>query len=255
MPAGSGCLDALLTDLRAAERSIRLEAGRVRPGVVWDAILTALRQRSARGVDVELRVGRAPGLREAALMHLDVMRRPFPPSGTAVLIDGRIRYAGLPALSDAFAGLGARPQPDLCARWEAGEGYCYAMPLDGPGAEAAALLSIARAERSVRLLLPGPDAALTEALVQAERAGAEVHVLTGYRGAVPQVGGAVCAVARVRSLACCVDGALAVTGSRAGGLWLYGDGAAHLEEVFASAFRAGGCVPGQAFSYKGGFSW
>ena len=233
---GDSCFSSLLTDIRAAERTVRLESGRVPAGVVWDTLLTALRQRAARGVDVQLDVGRAPGLREASLMHIGrTGRGPFAPEGTAVLIDGRIRYAGLPALCDAFAGLrgGKRPRLDLCARWEAGGGYCYAMPLGVHAAEAAAMHMIARAERSVRLLCPGPDAELTEALLRAERAGARVHIITGGCRAAPQVGEAVCAGARVRATACCVDGTLAVLGNPAGGLWLCGDGAAGLEDTLA----------------------
>ena len=206
---------------------------------MWDAVLTALRQRAARGAEVRLQTGRAPGLREAALMHLDATRRRLAPAGTAVLIDGRIRYAGLPALSDAFAdiGCGERPQLGLCARWEDGEGYCYALPLGAGAVREAALGMILRAERRVRLLFPAPDAALTEALLQAERAGAAVEVYTGRGSPALQVGKAVHIDARVRTLACCVDGSMAILGNRAGGLWVCGDGAAGLEVFFTATFH------------------
>ena len=111
-------------------------------------------------------------------------------------------------------------------------------------AREAALRMIARAERRVRLLSPAPDAALTEALLQAECAGAAVEVYTGRGSPALRVGKAVRIDARVRTLACCVDGTLAVLGNRAGGLWVCGDGAAGLEDFFTATFHT-----------KGGYPW
>ncbi len=201
---GWSCFASLLTDVRAAERSVLLESGRIRPGVVWDILLTALRQRAARGVDVCLRIGSAPGLREAGHMHIRVERRSPPfPAGTAALIDGRIRYAGLPALCDAFAGLRKTPWITACLRWEAGGGDCYALPA-GPRSARTAVLSMAgRAERSFCLTAPrrSPDPALRAALRMAAESGVQVRVVSGRR---------------VHAIACRADDRQAFTG----GLWV-----------------------------------
>ena len=66
MRGAEECLGAMLPELRAAERRLWLELTDARPGVVFDAVLTALRQCAARGVDVRLILGprcRLSGLR------------------------------------------------------------------------------------------------------------------------------------------------------------------------------------------------
>ena len=170
--------------------------------MVWDAVFTALRQRAARGVDVGLGLPGFPA-DELSRMHI----RPLPPARyTQAEIDGRIVYAGLPVLCDAFAGLRCRQAPWVtgCLRWEAGEDYGYAMAVPPRRALAAVIGMTARAEHSVTLLTPRLSPALRAALDQAAEAGVQVKVIRG---------------GRVHALACCVDGNQAL----AGGLWVYGE--------------------------------
>ena len=50
----AACFDALLHDLRRAERRVWLAVPAIRPGVMWETVLTVLRRKAARGVDVRL---------------------------------------------------------------------------------------------------------------------------------------------------------------------------------------------------------
>ena len=196
---GAACFASLLADLRAAKAGVRLAAPRVRPGVVWDTVFTALRQCAARGAEVSLGL---PGLRADELRRMHI--RPVPPAWcTQAEIDGRIVYAGLPVLCDAFAGLRSEAPPRLlaCLRWEAGADYGYAMDVRPRRLPAAALNMTVRAERSVTLMAPRLSPALRAGLRLAADAGVQVRVIRGGRG-----------------LACCADGCQALSG----GLWVCG---------------------------------
>ena len=270
MRDAEACLGAMLSEVRAAEERLWLELTDARPGVVWDTVLTALRQRAARGVDVHLILGpgcRLPGVRSLRHMRIRCARRgPFAPGGQAILIDDRVCYAGAIALRDDWAGLRSSQRPWIapCLRLEGdaatafgarfaaylqdtaaqappaeprdrAPGYCYVLPLGGAALRRAVLSMIHRAEDNVWLLTPrpGPDPAVAAALRLADRSGAEVHVLSGCSRAVRGVSTLACTGGQARTLACCVDGALAVVGGHAGGIWLYGDAAAGLEAFLA----------------------
>ena len=124
---GEDCFRAMLKDLRQAEKSIWLEYFIIRPGVMWDSILTILRQKAAKGVDVRLiydDFGCLPGLPGNYSKTLQQMRirccvfNPFQPplSGRLgnrdhrklMLIDGKLCYTGGINLSDEYIGLRQR---------------------------------------------------------------------------------------------------------------------------------------------------
>ena len=245
---GEQCLEPLLRALRGASSRIWLALRCARDGVVWDTVLYALRQRAARGVDVRLILG--PGCRFAelgALRHMRIRCIRGDPGPACVLVDGALCFAGPIALRDEWAALrsGRRHHTAPCLRLEGAAaavfaqafairwhrltgqtppalpppkqsgGYCYAMPMDAGALRRAAATAILRAERSVRL--QGRDLRLAPALGMAGRAG--VHVASRRAG----------------TTACCIDGTCAILGGPGGGLWLYGDGAAGVEALLASA--------------------
>lgn len=262
LPGGQQCLEALLPALRGAARRIWLELTEAGNGVVWDTVLTALRQRAARGVDVRLILGpgcRLPGLRELRHMRIRWTRRALHvPGADCAVIDAGVCFAGAIILRDEWAGLRSSRRPWLapCLRLEGGAaeafalrfasrwqaltgqappelpppadpgGYCYIRPLQAQALHAAVVRMIHRAEHSIWLLCPEPR--LFPALRLAERAGVEVRVLGG---AAPGLRTGVRTGRRIRAMACCTDGAAAVLGGRGGGLWLFGDGAAGLEQL------------------------
>ena len=276
MRGAEECLGAMLPELRAAERRLWLELTDARPGVVFDTVLTALRQCAARGVDVRLILGprcRLSGLRELRHMRIGMARPgPFTANGAAILIDGRVCYAGAIALRDDWAGLRSSRRPWIapCLRLEGGaaeafgerfaahwrettpqpppdrarnvgpEQYCYVLPLGGAALRRAVLSMVHRAEERVWLLTPrpGPGPPLAAALRLADRAGAQVRVLTGCSRAVRDVSTFGCADGQVRALACCVDASSAVVGDCFGGVWLYGGAAAGLETYLERASAA-----------------
>lgn len=124
---GEDCFRAMLQDLRQAEKSIWLEYFIIRPGVMWEEILSILRQKAAQGVDVRLiydDFGCLPGLPRNYPKILQQMRirccvfnRFQPPlSGRLgnrdhrklMLIDGKLCYTGGINLSDEYIGLRQR---------------------------------------------------------------------------------------------------------------------------------------------------
>ena len=125
--SGEACFQAMLADLRGAKKSIWLEYFIIRPGVMWDAILTVLRQKAAEGLDVRViydDFGCIPGLSGNYPKRLREMRiacrvcNPFTPVLSAhlgsrdhrklMLVDGAICYTGGINLSDEYIGLRSR---------------------------------------------------------------------------------------------------------------------------------------------------
>ncbi len=132
--SGESCFSAMLEDLRQATKSIWLEYFIIRPGVMWDSILTILRQKAEKGVDVRLiydDFGCLPGLPRNYPQQLQKMHiaccvcNPFTPVLSACLgsrdhrklmiLDGTVCYMGGINLSDEYIGLRQR-----CGHWKDG---------------------------------------------------------------------------------------------------------------------------------------
>lgn len=124
---GETCFRAMLEELRGARRCIWLEYFIIRPGVMWDTILTILRRKAADGVDVRLiydDFGCLPGFPRSyprALEGMGIACRvcnPFTPVLSArlgtrdhrklLIVDGNVCYTGGINLADEYIGLRSR---------------------------------------------------------------------------------------------------------------------------------------------------
>lgn len=147
--SGERCFQAMLSDLRAATQSIWLEYFIIRPGVMWDTVLTILRQKAAAGLDVRViydDFGCLPGLprgypRRLRGMGVDCrVCNPFVPVLSArlgtrdhrklLLVDARVCYTGGINFSDEYIGLRQR-----CGHWKDG-----ALRMEGPAVFACSAL-------------------------------------------------------------------------------------------------------------------
>ena len=248
----SACFDAALADLRRAEKCIWLSVPAIVPGVMWETVLSVLRQKAARGLDVRLvydgRRSRLPlcYVNQFSPMHIHcrVLYRESPLR--ALIVDGNLCYTGDLAIRDSRIGLrscrgtyrtavlrmqGAAIAP-LCARFlsdfpgapaecpsqEAGEyGYVSFFP------NAPAVLSgvIRRAERSVCLMAPGLSPRAADALRLAAASGVDTRVLLNrVHRRLPGVQ-IVEDGRRIAACACVADGQTAAIFAGREGLWLH----------------------------------
>lgn len=124
LPTGQDVFTAMLEDIRRASGSIWLEYDRLLPGVMWDTILMALRQRAAKGIEVRLIYNRCIGNtpRELARMHIQACPLHFPlrTHRQMAIIDHTIAYTGGVGISDGQIGVNHRmkPQRDGAIRME-----------------------------------------------------------------------------------------------------------------------------------------
>lgn len=257
----AACFDALLDDLRQAERRVWLAVPAIRPGVMWETVLTVLRRKAARGVDVRLlwdgRRSRLP-IHEADQLELMRIRGRALYRGElfrAILIDDGLLYVGDLQISDGWIGLrsrrGACRAGVLRLRGSAAEAVCgrfLACFSDDPPApevqpsreygyvcwtrdlSGTARNLILRAEHSVCLLAPRLTGPLRGALTLSAASGVAVHAVVGRlpRRAPPGVE-LLRFPGRVQGLACCADGQTALISAGREGLWLHGRGAAEIE--------------------------
>ena len=257
----AACFEALLDDLRRAERRIWLSVPSICPGVMWETVLTVLRRKAARGVDVRLLWdGRRSRLPINYVNHLRFMRirsralyrgKPF----RAILIDDGLLYFGELRIGDGQIGLRSRlgdcRAGVLRLRGSAAEAVCgrflshfsdgLSAPEVRPSREygyvcwtrdpsGAARNLILRAEHSVCLLAPRLTGPLRGALTLSAASGVAVHAVVGRlpRRAPPGVE-LLRFPGRVQGLACCADGQTALISGGREGLWLHGRGAAEIE--------------------------
>ena len=286
----SPCFDALLEDLRRAEKAVWLAAPVIVPGVMWETVLSVLRRKAARGVDVRLvwdgRRSRLPicyanQLASMRIHGLALYRgRPF----RALLIDGTLLYTGGLELRDGQIGLRCRRgerRVGMLRLHGAAEPVCgrflalfpdAAPPACGPQAQtynyvsffsdAPAVLTglIRRTECSVRLMAPGlPPGRAAEALRLAAASGVEVHVLLNRRPCRKLPGVRIAEDGRrIAGWACVADGRTAMIAAGREGVWLHGRGAAGIEADLRAMFdspdpRAYSGWKGRYFTWSRGF--
>ncbi len=157
LPTGGAVFASMLEDIRRAKTSVWLEYDHLRPGVMWDTILMALRQRAARGVEVRLIYAkyasrRLPGSYPALLARMHIQALPLPlgfPLRThrqMTIIDTAIAYTGGVGMSDGQIGVDHRIRPEkdgavrvegqavrgfsaaFAALWETITGQAIALP-------------------------------------------------------------------------------------------------------------------------------
>ncbi len=270
------CFEAMLEDLRRAQRRIWLAVPVIRRGVMWETVLTVLRRKAAGGVDVRLLCdGRRSGLSSRDVSQLALMRircralyreTPF----RALLLDDGLLYVGALQISDDRIGLRSRlgecragvlrlrssAAEDVCRRFlshfpeirtvpdvRPSQEYGYVCwTRDMPGT---ARHLIGRAEHSACLMAPRLSGSLRRALQLAAASGVAVHAVVGRLPRRPLPGIALTRFpGRVQGLVCCADGQTAVVSAGREGLWLHGRGAAEIE----ADLRA---IPGLTVSASG----
>ena len=247
------CFDAMLEDLRQAEKCIWLSVPAIVPGVMWETILSVLRQKAARGLDVRLvydaRRSRLPlhYVNQLSPMHIRARALYRGSPLQALLIDGNLCYTGDLAIRDSRIGLrsrrgayriavlrmqGAAIAP-LCARFLS---YFPDAPAECPPQEAGAygylaffqdapaVLSglIRRAEHSVCLMTPHLSPGTADTLGLAAASGVETRVLL-HRPPFRRPHGVQIAEdgRRMTACACVADGQTAAIIAGRAGLWLH----------------------------------
>ena len=278
----TACFAAVLDDLRRAEKRIWLAVPAIVPGVMWETVLTVLRQKAARGLDVRVVYdGRRSRLPLHYVNQLSSMRirsramyrgRPL----RALIVDGNLCYTGDLDIRDSRIGLrsrrgayrtgvlrmqGTAAEP-LCARFlsyfpdapaectppDAGA-YGYASFFQDAPAVLPGL--IRRAEHSVVLMAPRLSGQVRGAMRLAAASGVAVRAVVG-RPPLREVPGIRLAPfpGRIRGPVCCADGQTAVLVTGRDGVWLHGRGvAAQIESDLGALFDA---LPDGAYSrWKG----
>ena len=267
---------AMLEDLRRAERRVWLAVPTIRPGVMWETVLTVLRQRAARGVDVRVvwdgRRSRLPINYVNQLGFMRIRSRALyrgKPLRTAIIDDGLLYYGSL-QISDDRIGLRSRLGECLSGavrmRGSAAEAMCgrflshfpdiLSAPEVQPSREygyicwtsdmpRAVRNLILRAEHSVCLLAPRIPRPVGEALRLAAASGVAVRAVVAHLPgrALPGIE-LVRFAGRVRGFACCADGQTALVSGGREGLWLHCRGVAEIE----ADLRA---IPGLSISASG----
>ena len=259
--APKACYEALLDDLRRAQRRIWLAVPAIIPGVMWESVLDILRRKAARGVDVRLVLdGRKSRLSICYVNQFSLMRirclvlyrgKPF----RAVMIDDGLLYAGDFRVSDDRIGLRSRlgecragmlrlrgsAASPVCARFlslfpdivtapdvqpSLEYGYiCWCSELPGTVQNL-----IRRAEHRVCLMAPRITRSVGDALRLAAASGVSVRAVVAHpsRRTLPGVE-LLRFPGRVQGLVCCADGRTAVVSAGDEGLWLHGRGADEIE--------------------------
>ena len=279
----SACFDAMLEDLRRAEKAVWLAAPVIVPGVMWETLLSVLRQKAARGVDVRLvwdgRRSRLPQyyVNQLARMHIHgralYRGRPF----RALLIDGTLLYTGGLAFRDGQIGLRCRrgerrvgvlrlhgAAEPVCGRFlalfpDAAPPACKAQAQDynyvSFFSDAPAVLTglIRRAEHSVLLMAPGlPPGRAAEALSMAAASGVEVCVLLNRRPLRMLPGVRIAEDGRrITGWVCVADARTAAVAAGREGVWLHGRGADGIEADLRAMFDSP--VPRAYSGWKGRF--
>ena len=249
----AACFDAMLADLRKAEKRIWLSVPAIAPGVMWETVLSILRQKAARGLDIRLvydaRRSRLPlhYVNQLSPMHIHCRALYRGSLLRALLIDGNLCYTGDLTVRDSRIGLrsrrgayrtavlrmqGAAVQP-LCARFLS---YFPAAPAECPPQEAGeyaylsffqkspAVLSglIRRAEHSVCLMAPGLSPRTADALRLAAASGVEVRTLLNRSPFRKPPGVRIAEDGRrIAACACVADGQTAAIFAGREGLWLH----------------------------------
>ena len=278
------CFEAMLADLRRAEKSIWLAAPSICPGVMWETVLAVLRRKAAEGLDVRLLYGRyRSGLpmnyvNQLRVMHIRAraLRRAGP--FCALILDGVTGYFGSLEICDAQIGLRCRRRTgrrailrlqgaaaeQLCQRFlphfpdaqtvsevPQTTDYCYTAFFTDAGRAIQNL--IARAEHSVRLLAPGPvSGRIAAALCMAAASGVEACLIAA-RAPLRRLPGVqiACFPGGMRGYVCCADGQTAAVAAGREGIWLHGRGVPEIDADLRAMFDAP--HPGAYSGWKGRF--
>jgi phosphatidylserine/phosphatidylglycerophosphate/cardiolipin synthase-like enzyme len=249
----SACFDAVLADLRSAEKSIWLSVPTIVPGVMWETVLSVLRRKAACGLDVRLVYdgfrSRLPlhYVNRLSPMHIHCRPQYRGSPLRALIVDDDLCYTGDLTVRDSRIGLRSRrgayrtavlrmqggAAAPLCARFLS---YFPDAPAESPPQEAGeygylsffqnapAVLSclIRRAERSVCLMAPGLSPRTADALYLAAASGVEVRTLLNHSPLRTLPGVQIVEDGRrITACACVADGQTAAIIAGREGLWLH----------------------------------